>query len=149
MVLMLAYSAIVDSAFKCLTLFFFSWPSPARCVFRVPSVQREDTGLCWLQRKDTRPFHAAGTGQVLARRLSKMCVLWLPPGPDGLHPLHPGQPHSLPTGLPEVPMTFIQMYGGTGGLQGKGQLDFKVWSSEFSKSWLKLIKGAAAVSASH
>lgn len=90
---------------------------PARCVFGVPPVQREAEGLCRLQREDPGPLHAAGVGQVLARGLPEVCLLWLPPGPGGLHPLHPGEPHPLPQGLPEVTRT--PLAGGSGLKEGK------------------------------
>lgn len=84
---------------------------PARCVSGVPPVQREVEGLCWLQREDPGPLHAAGAGQVLARGLPEVCLLWLPPGPGGLHPLHPGKPHPVPQRLPEVTVTHLSAGG--------------------------------------
>ena len=81
---------------------------PARCVSRLPPVKGEAAGLCRLQQEDPRPLHAAGVGQVLARGLPEVRLLRLPPGTAGLHPLHPGQPHPLPQGLPEV--TPLQVY---------------------------------------
>ncbi|XP_061898819.1 uncharacterized protein LOC133646912 isoform X3 [Entelurus aequoreus] len=68
----------------------------------VPPVQREGAGLRRLQREDPGPLHAAGLGPLLARGLSEVCLLRLPPGPGGLQPLHPGQPHPVPPGLPQA-----------------------------------------------
>lgn len=90
----------------------WSFCPPHRCVSGVPPVQREAAGLRRLQWEDPGPLHAAGVGPVLARGLSEVRLLRLPPGPGGLHPLHPGQPHPVPQGLPEVTTTPPQGSGG-------------------------------------
>lgn len=77
-------------------------PGPSRRVPGVSPVPGEAAGLRRLQREDPGPLHAPGAGPFLARGLPQVRLLRLPAGPVGLHPLHPGEPHPVPQGLPQV-----------------------------------------------